>query len=347
MSNETLTQAKEVKRDEFYTQLVDIEKEVRHYKDHFAGKVVYCNCDDPAESNFFRYFAMNFNLLGLKKLMATGYNGSPIRGSQLAFSDLAGVDGEGAYLIEITEVEDHDGDGRVGFSDVEWLLRNDANSTRLLDSNGDFRSEECVALLKQADIVVTNPPFSLFREYIAQLVEHGKQFVIMGDQNAITYKEVFPLIQSGKLWLGHNNGGDKWFQVPEDYDIKTESHLKTEKGIKYMKIRRINWFTNLDHKKRHQELTLSQRYNPADYPTYDNYDAINVDRVADIPYDYDGAMGVPITFLDKHNPDQFEIIGIDMVLTADKTGKASRFYTNGKCKYARVVIQHSEYKKEQ
>ena len=313
--NSPLGLAKRQKHDEFYTQLGDIENELRHYKAQFAGKTVYCNCDDPYESNFFKFFAANFNAWRLKKLVATCYTGSPISGEQLSLDHVDGMASHGggdstAYMIEITSVTDLDGDGAVGLSDVELLLERNGNVVAPLAGNGDFRSPECVALLDDADIVVTNPPFSLFREYVAQLVEHGKQFLVLGDQNAITYKEIFPLINDGLLWLGVNNGGTKWFRVPMGYDIKTESRKKIVDGIKFFSMGRINWFTNLDHPKRHEKLPLWKDYTPDEYPAYDNYDAINVDRVADIPDDYDGVMGVPITFLGKHNPDQFEILGI-------------------------------------
>ena len=207
-------------------------------------------------------------------------------------------------------MSDYDGDGAVGLTDVEHLLRHNANTAEHLTEGGDFRSGECIQLLAQADIVVTNPPFSLFREYLAQLIEHGKQFLILGQQNAITYKEVFPLLKDGTVWLGVNNGGDKWFRVPDHYKNTAAGHSKWENGVQYHKLRSVNWFTNLDHKKRHEELILYRRYTPEDYQHYDNYAAINVDRVADIPCDWDGAIGVPISFLDKHNPDQFEILGI-------------------------------------
>ena len=313
--NRYLRQARRQKHNEFYTQLVDIENELRHYKPQFVGKVVYCNCDDPYESNFFKFFAAKFNAWGLSKLIATCYTGSPISGEQLSLDHIDGIESHGgqnstAYKIEITSVTDLDGDGAVGLSDVKLLLEQNGNVVTPLAGNGDFRSPECVALLDDADIVVTNPPFSLFREYVAQLVEHEKQFLILGDQNAITYKEIFPLIKDSKLWLGVDNGGTKWFRVPMDYNITTESRKKIVNGIKYFSMGRINWFTNLDHPKRHEKLPLWKEYTPDEYPTYDNYDAINVDRVANIPDDWDGVMGVPITFLNKHNPDQFEILGI-------------------------------------
>lgn len=311
---EALTRANRDKNDEFYTQLSDIEAELRHYRDQFAGKVVLCNCDDPYESNFFKYFAMNFNHLGLKKLIATSYAGSPITGLQLSLFDVAGLKSapppREPYKVEITEVPDLNADGAIDLSDVEYLLRNDANALTPLKGDGDFRSPECVALLHESDIVVTNPPFSLFREFMGQLVEHEKHFLVLGNQNAITYAEIFKLIKENDLWLGYDNGGEKWFRVPDDYvHTTTQSRIKVEDGTRYLSMGNINWYTNLDTSKRHDFLTLFRRYNPHDYPKYDNYDAIEVGRYAEIPCDYGGAMGVPITFLDKYNPDQFEILG--------------------------------------
>jgi len=312
--NRNLRQAKKAKKDEFYTQLADIEKELKHYKDQFRGKIVYCNCDDPYESNFFKYFAANFNALGLKKLITTSYSGSPVAGKQLPLFEIEGLkeikpkDAE-AHRIEINEVPDFNKDGAIDLKDIEQLLKHTANVCAPLKGNGDFRSEECIELLKQADIVCTNPPFSLFREYVAQLVEYDKKFLILGDQNAITYKEIFKLIKENKLWLGYDNGGTKWFQVPDDYDIPTESRKKIVNGVKYFSMGRILWFTNLDTTKRHEELVLYKKYNPKEYPKYDNYDAIEASRYSDIPMDYDGVMGVPISFLDKYNPEQFEILG--------------------------------------
>ena len=309
--NRTLHRAKRLGRDEFYTQLVDIEAELRHYRHHFAGKVVYLNCDDPRESNFFLYFALNFRSLGLRRLIATSYAGSPVAGSQLSFDDLGVDNGGRSHKLVIDSLDDFTGDGRVDLGDVDWVLRNVAEAAVNLEGGGDFRSPECVDLLREADIVVTNPPFSLFREYVAQLVDHGKKFLILGQQNAITYKETFSLIKNGQMWLGVDNGGTKWFQVPDGYDIETESRKKMVDGVQYFSMGSVNWFTNLDHSRRHEELPLFRRYakTPEDYPRYDNYDAIEVSRVKNIPEDYDGVMGVPITFLDKHNPEQFEILG--------------------------------------
>jgi hypothetical protein len=246
-----LGKAKKNKADEFYTQLPDIESEMRHYKEQFRGKVIFCNCDDPFESNFFKYFAMNFNILGIKKLVATSYTDSPIVYKQLPLLDIKNLDVKKndikrTYKIEITEVKDENGDGAVDLADVEYLLKNRKNTLTLLSGDGDFRSAESINLLKEADIVVTNPPFSLFREYVAQLIEYDKKFVILGNQNAITYKEVFKLIKENLIWLGMDNGGTKWFQVPLDYEIMTESRKKfDDKGNKYFSMGNIMWFTNL------------------------------------------------------------------------------------------------------
>ena len=344
--NSNFHKASKAKKDEFYTQLIDIEKELKHYKEQFWGKVVYCNCDDPFESNFFKYFAANFNALGLKKLITTSFTKSPIAGGQLPLFEVKGLKPKGKepFKIELNEVSDTDADGAVGLTDVKWLLKNDANIATPLKDNGDFRSEECIKLLKEADIVVTNPPFSLFREYVAQLVEYKKKFIILGDQNAITYKDFFKLIKENKLWLGYDNGGTKWFQVPMDYDIPTESRKKIENGVQYFSMGRIVWFTNMETTKRHQELTLYKKYTPEEYPKYDNYKAINIDKVSDIPMGYSGMMGVPITFLDKYNPKQFEIIGIDRYVE-DNPNYGRRFTINEKEIYARVVIKNKKVKK--
>jgi hypothetical protein len=329
MANDPLGKAKKNKADEFYTQMLDIEAEMRHYKDHFRGKIIFCNCDDPFESNFFKYFAMNFNYLGLKKLMATSYTDSPVAGEQLSLFEVKGLntkssDAKHPYKIEISEVADENADGAVDLADVEFLLKNKKNALSLLEGNGDFRSEECIELLQEADIVVTNPPFSLFREYVAQLVGYGKKFIIVGSKNAITYKEFFPLIQENKIWLGYGfPNGNAFFKIPEEYSREWASGVyNSETGL--VKFRNVGWFTNLDFENRHENVALYKRYTPEEYPHYDNYDAINVDKVAEIPYGYDGAMGVPITFLDKHNPEQFDILGI----TKTWFGGAAKIYPN-------------------
>lgn len=305
MANKNLNAAKTAKKDEFYTQMTDIERELQHYWPHFRDKVVLCNCDDPYESNFFKYFALRFNQLGLKKLICTCYNGSPVQGNELMldFGDFSEEPKKIAYKVEITEVRDMNGDGAVDLSDVRILLQNDKNILSILKT-GDFRDPECIELLKQADVVVTNPPFSLFREYIGQLMGYNKKFLIIGHQNAITYKEVFPLLQSNKVWLGYGfKGAAAHFTSPYD-DIATAGNHREN----MIRVSGVNWFTNLEIPKRNEELDLICRYSPDEYPRYDNYNAINVGRTQDIPYNYDGIMGVPITFLDKYNPNQFEIV---------------------------------------
>jgi len=345
-SNKNLHKASLAKKDEFYTQLVDIEKELKHYKDQFRGKVVYCNCDDPFESNFFKYFASKFNELKLKKLITTSYSGSPIVGGQLSLLEVAGSKGKQPLKIEINKVPDSNADGSVGLADVEWLLKNDANVATPLKGSGDFRSDECIKLLKEADIVVTNPPFSLFREYVAKLMEYGKKFLILGNQNAIIYKEIFNFIKVNKLWLGYDNGGTKWFQVPTDYDIPTESRIKIENGIKYFSMGSIMWFTNMDTTKRHEQLTLYKKYSPEEYQRYDNYNAIEVPRFLDIPSDYTGVIGVPITFLDRYNPEQFEIIGSNRGVDQDPRGIYGRgSFLNGKETFKRLFIKNKKVKK--
>ncbi|MDR1517181.1 MAG: adenine-specific methyltransferase EcoRI family protein [Dysgonamonadaceae bacterium] len=316
--NSNLHTAKQQKNDEFYTQLADIEREMLHYKEHFIGKTIYCNCDDPEWSNFFRYFALNVEHLGLKKLITTHF----------VYSDMF-VEGE-TYKLEITKGLDVNADGKIDFSDVVKTA---------LKGNGDFRGSECIQILQEADIVVTNPPFSLFREYMAQLIKYEKKFLIIGDQNAITYKEVFKFIKENKVWLGFDNGGTKWFQVPDNYDIQTESRKKIENGIKYFSKGSIMWYTNLDHTKRHkslEEIGLFKTYTPAEYSKYDNYDAIEVSKVVDIPIDYDGIMGVPITFLDKYNPEYFKILGLDDH-RVDWRGRGPDI--NGTPIYRRIIIQ--------
>jgi len=328
--NRGLVAARAAKQDEFYTQYIDIQKEVEAYlefdPDTFRGKVVYCNCDDPFESNFFKYFAANFNKLGLKRLITTSYDGSPIAGQGTLFPEYNEGNGKRqkpkALAVILDRVKDEDGDGAANVTDVALFLKRNKAARIALKGNdkypgGDFRSAECVALLKEADIVVTNPPFSLFREYVAQLVEHGKKFLILANKNAITYKEIFPLIKHNNLWMGARAfSGGMWFVA--DYMGKYE---KVVDGVKLINVPAI-WLTNLDHGRRHQELPLmtmadNLRFSKhkeikgkAAYDRYDNYDAIEVPFTDAIPSDYDGMMGVPITFLDKYNPDQFEILGI-------------------------------------
>jgi len=306
-----LHNAKSSKQDEFYTQLSDIEKEMKYYIEQFKGKTIFCNCDDPEYSNFWKFFELNFTRLGLKKLVATHYE----------------ID-KPSYKLEI--IKDLDGDGIITSKDIIKTP---------LKQNGDFRSPECVEILKESDIVITNPPFSLFREYIAQLMEYNKKFLIIGNQNAITYKEFFPLIQQNKVWLGASiHNGDREFRVPADYNAST-NYRYDDLGNKYVRVRGPRWWTNLDYKERHENLILYKKYTPEEYPKFDNYDAINVDKTSDIPMDYKGVMGVPITFLDKYNPDQFKIITMSTM-----SGKSANYWSmiNGKSKYSRIFIQFKE-----
>ena len=351
--NDNLRRASREKNDEFYTQLVDIERELAHYKQHFKDKVVFCNCDDPYESNFFKYFAINFNYLGLKKLICTCYRQSPVAWAQLSLFENEHVivkteGGKDPYKIEINQVDDYNNDGAVDLADVKWLLQNDKNSLTVLKGDGDFRSDECVELLKQADIVVTNPPFSLFREYLAQLVEYNKKFLIIGNQNAITYKEVFPLLKENKMWLGASiHSGDREFRIPDHYEVRSKSLRIDKDGNRYIRVVGIRWFTNLDYEERHEDLILYKKYCAEEYPNYDNYDAINVDKTCDIPCDYFGVMGVPITFLDKFNPFQFELLGI-MNTGEENPGirypntPHGRPIINGVEKYLRILIRRKQ-----
>ena len=293
MAKRNIDKAKEAKKDEFYTQLDDINNELKHYREHFRGKTVLCNCDDPRISNFFTYFAYNFEFLGLKKLITTCYKNQNVDLFSQNQSEQA------VYLI-------YEGDKNGNHTP-------DANEIGVipLKGDGDFRSKECIELLKEADIVVTNPPFSLFREYVAQLMEYDKEFLIIGNQNALSYKEIFPLIRDNKMWLGASiHSGDRKFWVPEDYELKAAGCGIDATGRKFIRVKGVRWFTNLDYKERHEDLILYKNYTPDLYPKYENYDAINVNKTEDIPCDYEGIMGVPITFMDKYNPDQFEIIGL-------------------------------------
>lgn len=351
-SNTALRKASKAKKDEFYTQLVDIEKELKHYKSQFRGKVVYCNCDDPFESNFFKYFAANFNALGLKKLVTTSYVKSPIAGGQLPLFEVEGLkpSGKEPFKIEIREVPDADGNGAINLDDVKYLLQHDKNTATPLRGNGDFRSEECVELLKTADIVVTNPPFSLLRQYIAQLVEYDKKFVIIGNINAVTYREIFPLIKENKMWLGASiHSGDREFRVPDDYPLNAAGYRVDNEGNKYIRVKGVRWFTNLDYEERHERLVLYKKYTKKEYPKYDNYDAIEISKTADIPMDYAGVLGVPITFLDKYSPEQFEIVDINphfFNIVEQGLPKPSQLKISGrKDPYARILIKNKEVKK--
>lgn len=329
--NGNLGKAKTEKNDDFYTQLTDIERELKHYKSFFKDKVVLCNCDDPRVSNFFHYFSYNFERLGLKKLITTCYKNQDMD----LFSH---SNSEQAIYLEYSG--DKNGNN---VPDPEEI------GIKYFKGDGDFRSEESIELLKQADIVVTNPPFSLFREYVAQLIEFDKKFIIIGSQNAFTYKETFKLFKENKIWTGVDNGGTKWFEVPMDYEINTQSRIKIENNKKYFSMGSIFWFTNLDHSKRHEKIILYKTYygSEQEYPKYDNYDAIEVSTYKDIPIDYKGVMGVPVTFFDKYNPEQFEIVGLiagnikGLAGIPSSTGKDGP-YMNGKLKYGRILIRNRE-----
>lgn len=314
MANKNLNQAKNAKKDEFYTQLVDIENELKHYKEHFKDKVVLCNCDDPRVSNFFHYFSYNFEKLGLKKLITTCYKSQ----ERDLFSQ---NDSERAIWLEYN-----------GDKNNNRVPDPDEIGINYFEGDGDFRSKECIELLKQADIVVTNPPFSLFREYVAQLIEYDKKFIIIGHQNAITYREIFPLIKENKIWLGYGFKGGAGHFISKYEDTATAGDHR--EGM--IRVSGVNWFTNLEINKRHENLILFKQYTPEEYPKYDNYDAINVDKTADIPVDYNGVMGVPITFLDKYNPEQFEIVKFR------KGNDDKDLSVNGKCPYFRILIRRRQ-----
>lgn len=376
MANNFLTNAKKAKNDEFYTQYGDIQKEIEAYLEYnpdvFRGKVIYCNCDDPFESNFFKYFANKFKDYGLKKLITTSYTGSPIAQTklQLKWPDepvdkkkLPDRKNRKAFKIEINEVSDLTKDNITNLDDVMWLLQHDKNTSSPLSGDGkfaagDFRSKECIDLLEQSDIVITNPPFSLFREYVKQLFDYNKKFLIIGNINCITYKEIFKKIKSNETWLG--NGMGRWisgFIVPESYDLYgTEARLD-ENGDRIVATNNCLWLTNLDHGRRHQPLPLmtmdeNLRYSKHKeikgknaYEKYDNYDAIEVPFTDAIPSDYDGVMGVPISFLDKYNPEQFEIIGCSYDYgRPDGWNKNINMSgtINGVSVYKRILIKHKE-----
>ena len=350
--NKALQQAAKAQQDEFYTDIRDIEHELYYYMPLFRGKTVLCNCDDPYESAFFEYFATSFNPLGLKKLIATCYAGSPIAQRQLSlFEPNIPPQERKPYCAEITSVEDFNGDGRKDLLDVEYILKhNVGGKLRILEGDGDFRSPECVKFLKEADIVVTNPPFSLFREFVALLMKYDKQFLIIGSQNAITYKEIFPLIMQNKIWMGVGfMGGNAYFRIPKYNPEKyAEGVYDPEKEL--VKFRNVRWFTNMEHGRHTETLMLVRSYyeDPSKYPKYDNYDAIEVSKVVDIPCDYLGVMGVPVTFLDKYNPKQFEIVGR---ADANIANEGNRFHIegfndkggapiiNGKFVYKRILIR--------
>ena len=324
-----LHNAKSQKNDEFYTILADVEKELRHYKKHFKNKIVLCNCDDPRVSSFFHYFSYNFEQLGLKKLITTCYKNQQME----LFSEHKS---ERAIYLEYT-----------GDKNQNKVPDPEEIGIKNLKGDGDFRSKECIELLKQSDIVVTNPPFSLFREYVGQLMNYKKKFLIIGDWNPITYKEIFPLIKENKIWIGMNSNRQiSGFMVPEHYDLHgTEAHID-EKGRRIVKSNRNCWFTNIDNARRQEELILYKKYDKTEFPTYDNYNAIEVSAVANIPKDYKGAMGVPITFMNKYNPDQFEIIGCSYSYGEPEgyhiRGKGFDVSVNGKIIYKRLFVKNKK-----
>ncbi|MBQ4495061.1 MAG: adenine-specific methyltransferase EcoRI family protein [Selenomonadaceae bacterium] len=341
--NKNLNAAAKAKKDKFYTQLEDIENELRHYREFFAGKVVLCNCDDPFESNFFKYFAAKFNDLELKKLICTSYADSPIAGLELNLFP----DGKTAYMVEVTELKDWNGDGGEDLDDVAFAIEHGIYRKQPLTGDlnycaGDFRSAELVDLLKQADVVVTNPPFSVFREFVAQLIAYDKKFLIIGNINSITYKEIFPLIMANKLWLGYGMGrAISGFIVPDDYELYgTEARIKD--GQRIVSTNQCLWYTNIETPKRYWELDLWKEYSPEEYPRYDNYDAIEVSKTDHIPCDYFGVMGVPITFLDKYNPEQFELLGCTYSYGdcgCHVAGTDCNAYLNGKRMFKRLFIR--------
>lgn len=355
--NTTLSNAKSAKQDEFYTQLTDIENELRHYRDQLRGKTVLCNCDDPYESNFFRYFALNFNALGLKKLIATSYDGSSVAGVRLPLLDIEGLkpDCKQPYAVEITNVPDANGDGAIDLSDVELLLKSDGNVSHTLKGDaeygaGDFRSTECIEFLKQADVVVTNPPFSLFRQFVAQMIVLRKHFLIIGNMNAVHYSDIFNFFRDNNLWLGESiHSGDREFRVPAHYPLEAAGYRVDSAGNKFIRVKGVRWFTNMDNPNRHEMLPLYKRYNPKEFPTYDNLNAIEVAKAGEIPCDFDGLMGVPDSFMDKFNPDQFELVGIPFGNLGKSIGVTKNFRgrtdisitENGKsrCPYSRIVIR--------
>lgn len=340
MAKKDLGQAKDAKKDEFYTQRSDIEKELIHYWEYFRDKVVFCNCDDPYESNFFKYFALNFNALGLKKLIATCYDGSPIAQQELPlFADENNEPKRKAYKVEISEVLDMDGNGATDLTDVQLLLKSSNHNVKAeLKQNGSFDSPECIELLKQADIVVTNPPFSLFREFLALLEKYEKKFIIIANTNALSYRETFRMFQQDKIRTGYTNFNvGMFFQVPDSW----EKFHHIENGKKIARVSTSCWLTNMPVSKHNEDLILIKKYSPEEYPKYDNYDAINVKTYPEIPCDYEGEIGVPITFLDKFNPEQFEIIA-SMTTTKIDEYNVGYPYINGEKKYARIIVRNKK-----
>ncbi len=348
--NATLNRAFIGKKDEFYTQYEDVTREMVKHREQLKGKVILCNCDDPFESAFFRFFLLHFDKLGLSKLISTCFDGSSFAGREYPLEEVTG-----AYRAVVTEVPEEPLVKPDGSLDLETVFALGGNSLARLDGDGDFRSDECENLLKEADIVATNPPFSLFREYIAQLERHKKNYIILGNMNAATYKEVFPLFRDDKVWYGESiRSGDRKFYVPDDYPLNAASCGVDDKGRRFIRVKGVRWFTNLDARRRHEPIALTQRYTPSEYPRYENYDAIEVGRTQNIPIDYEGIMGVPITFLDKYSPDQFEIVMLangnarttvspetlaEVKYRAHPEDRGGVGMINGRRSYARILIR--------
>ena len=352
---EDLGVAKANKKDEFYTQIEDISTEMWHYEKYFDGATIFCNCDDPFESNFFKYFALNFHKFNLKKLICTCYDGSPIAGHDISFDEIENMKNakRKAYKIELTDIPDMNNDGTFDIEDVEAFLKSKDCPIKELEGNGDFRSNECISLLEEATIVCTNPPFSLFREYMEQLHKYNKNYIILGTMNALKYKEIFPLIRDNKMWVGYGFNLSMIYKTAYPNTLEANRKYVQQHGYDpdegYVKVPAICWYTNLDVEKRHEGVDLYKHYTPEEFPTYENFDAIEVGKVADIPVDYMGKMGVPISFMDKYNPEQFEIIGYGYGNLAKEIGVKKNYrgrtdlvyMENGKHKspYGRLIIR--------
>ena len=352
--NKSMKKAKSEKNDEFYTSLSDIEAEMKYHKKSFEGKSVLCNCDDPYESNFFKYFCLNFNALKLKKLVCTCFDSSKMAGTEISLFDF-GFDfefNEGkAHVIEITSVQDLDGDGAITMNDIELILHSKETGPKPLKGDGDYASPECMKLLSECDIVVTNPPFSQWIPFFKTLVNSGKQFLIIGNLTAVAYKEVFPYLKDNRVWLGASiHSGDREFRVPDDYPLDASNYRVDENGNKYIRVKGVRWFTNLDYKERHETLDLYKKVEDGNYPVYAIFDGIDVDSTDNIPVDYYGYMGLPVSFIDKYSPEQFELIGIGSGTLAASIGVKKNYrgrtdisyqLPDGsyKCPFSRIIVR--------
>ncbi len=326
-NNITLQKARKNKKDEFYTMYADIQAELNNYTDKFTNKTVLCNCDDPLESNFCKFFLKNFNYLHLKRLICTSYSGSPVLGKQMSLFDDQdkALIPEHGYVIDITEVPMHNNRG-VSDDDIEKLLHSKKRGVKKLNGNGDFNSQECIEYLEQADVICTNPPFSKFREYVQLLVDYKKKFIIIGSLNAVGYYKFFPLIKNNQVWIGRSiHSGDRKFYVPDNYPLDAAGCGIDDEGRHFIKVKGVRWFTNIDFKQRHEDIILYRHYDPEQYKKYDNYDVIEVKKTADIPMDYDGLMGLPLSFIDVYNPDQFEIVGATQKWCHDKALELKKY----------------------